>query len=276
MKTVACLIARTNSKRLSKKILREVQGKKVVEYIIQKIQRCRAIDDIYLCTSIDEEDSILLDIAQQQGIHSFAGSRELVIDRMMKVAESTGADNVIRITGDNIFTDEVYIDLMLKYHTANGAEYTRTEYLPMGVTGEVIAVRALQRCMRAIPPEYSEYMMLYLFQPDQYKCQVLIPPSSHRHPEWSLTVDTPDDWQRTLEITAGQTRLLNYHDIVAICTNKPMSHLLYKAAGSVKLPADVDFSYKAVRTEMEVRIDKAQKIPVTEKEYLEMMNAQLV
>lgn len=272
VKNVACIIARTNSKRLSKKVLREINGIKLIEYIIKKIKRSKHVDEIYLCTSIDKDDEILIEIASKNNIKSFAGSRESVIDRMLEVAKIENADNVIRITGDNIFTDEVYLDLMLKYHNKNNFDYTRTEYLPIGVTAEVIKTIALKKCYFLIDPKFSEYLLLYIFQPEKYNCQVLIPEDMHRHPEWSLTVDTLDDLQRTEEIIEKQKNIPNYIDILSICNNNNINNLDYKISNNVKCPAGIMITHSAFRNEMEERIKKSKIIQLKKGEYLEALN----
>ena len=119
MKNVACIIARTSSRRLKQKVLQDVNGHKLIEYIVQKTKKARNIDTIYICTSTEPEDAVLCEIAEKNGVKSYQGSLKSVIDRMLSVAEIENADNLIRITGDNVFTDEVYIDLMLKYHIEN-------------------------------------------------------------------------------------------------------------------------------------------------------------
>lgn len=272
MKNIACVIARTYSNRLHKKVLKQINGYTLIEYIINKIKKSKLVDDVYLCTSIDKEDSILLEIAEKNNIKGYAGSRESVIDRMLDVARIERADNVIRITGDNIFTDEVYLDLMLKYHAKNDAEYTRTEYLPMGITGEIIKVSALKKCYHEMNPNDSQYLLLYMFQPSIYKCQVLIPENHHQHPEWTLTVDTSEDWERTKVIIGQNKEMINYKDIQKICRKKNIPYLNAKHGSDIKLPANLLLSYKSFRTELDIRIEKSKKVFLKKNEYLEMMN----
>jgi len=272
LRNIACIIARTNSKRLSKKVLREINGIKLIEYIIKKIKRSRYVDEIYLCTSIDKEDEILIEIASKNNIKSFAGSRESVIERMLEVAKIEDADNVIRITGDNIFTDEVYLDLMLKYHNINNVDYTRTDYLPIGITAEVIKTIALKKCYSLMDPKFSQYLLLYIFQPEKYNCQVLIPEGSHRNPDWSLTVDTPDDFKRTEEIIGKQNNIPNYIDILSICKNNKINNLYYKVSDNIKCPGDLLITYSTFRNEMEERIKKSKIIQLKKGEYLEALN----
>jgi len=254
MRTVGCIIARTNSSRLPKKALKEIGNKRFIEIIIEKMKRVKGLDDLYLCTSVDSTDSILLDIARENGIKAHAGSRESVIDRMLEVAKIEGADRVIRITGDNIFTDEIYLDLMLEYHTRNAADYTRTEFLPVGISSEVINVDCLKKAYAMMDPNQSQYLMLYLFQPENFKCQVLMPENRHRHPEWSLTVDTPNDFNRTEKVLSNFDHIPNYGEMLPVLENKSIPHLEYGKANAVRFPANLLMTYAAFRIEMEERI----------------------
>ncbi|MFX0075982.1 MAG: cytidylyltransferase domain-containing protein, partial [Candidatus Hermodarchaeota archaeon] len=144
-KTIGCIIARTASRRLPKKVLRTVDNKTLIEHLIDRVKRAQNIDKIYLCTSIDPDDEILLSIAKENEIYGYAGSREIVIDRMLDVADMEKADSVIRMTGDNIFCDEIITDKMIELHNQYRADYTRTTALPLGVTSEIFSVSGLKR-----------------------------------------------------------------------------------------------------------------------------------
>lgn len=276
MKSVACIIARTNSSRLPKKVLRTINGRRMCECIIDKMKRVKNLDEIYLCTSVDPDDQILLDIAKENGIKGYAGSRDCVIDRMLDVGEKEAADSLIRITGDNIFTDEVYLDLMLEKHQQYDAEYTRTEYLPVGVTAEVMNYDALKRCRAAIDPKYSQYLMLYMFNPSRYRCLTLIPPKEHQRSDWSLTVDSPEDMQRTLEILNDRSSVPDYHEICRICKELNPEHLHYSPSGAVKFPAGVSISFDTYRVEMEKRITQSQQEEITLEMFQEVCHGQRV
>jgi len=249
-KTVACIIARTNSTRLPRKVLGTIKGKRMIEYIIEKMKRVKSVDSIYLCTSVDPDDAILLKIAEECGIKGYVGSRTAVIDRMLEVAALEKADNVVRITGDNIFTDEIFLERMIAEHNNQGdAEYTRTEFLPLGVTAEVITVNALARCRELIDPDKSEYLMLYMFDPSIFKCTVLIPPENLRGEYLSLTVDTPADFQRT-EFLLGQLYKdgrIFYDDILKLSQGTEVPHIRVDKDSSVKMPDAGEMTYEEFR-----------------------------
>jgi len=267
MKNIACIIARTNSSRLPKKVLRKVNNIKMIEYIIRKLKKSKLLDKIFLCTSNDSSDSVLVDIAKKEEIDFYCGHPENVLERMLAVGEIECADNLLRITGDNIFSDEVFIDLMLKHHLEEKADYTRTEKLPIGVTAEVMTLSSLKKCASTIDPLFSQYLMLYMFQPMINKCLVLLPTEKLSRPNWSLTVDTMSDWERTKKIIGSRKELLSYDDILKICEEQKIDNLEFVNGGQVKFPADVIMSFEAVRHELENRIAKSLTIEITEGDY---------
>jgi len=268
LKTVACIIARTNSTRLPKKVLKNVNSKfTLIEYLIEKTKKSRLVDEIYICTSKHIDDQVLKKVAEKKGVKFYAGSLDSVIDRMLDVAKLEKATDVIRITGDNIFTDEVYLDIMIDQHFKKKVEYTRTENLPIGVTAEVIKVEALKRCYNLMNPEESQYLMLYMFQPSIFKCLVLLPEIRHSQPNYSLTVDTPLDFERTLRIISSND-LLSLDQILETCNKKEIKNLIYKKNGMVKFPANLKIYFETYRIEMDMRIKMSSIYNVKPGEYL--------
>lgn len=267
MDTIACIIARTASTRLPKKVLLKIEGKTLIEHLIEKIKKTGNVDKIYLCTSTNPNDEILLKLAKKNHIESYAGSENSPIDRMLDVAEIEHARRVIRITGDNIFTDEIFLRKMISEQKKNPAiEYSRTEYLPIGVTAEVMKTDALKRCYQSINPEHSEYLMVFMFDPEKYRCQVLIPEKSLCTEFTSLTVDTPNDFERTKFIFdhVENKNDIRYSEILKINSRTPIPFFNIDKDISIKLPDDKKISYSQFRQMMSMRIDGSEKIILPE------------
>jgi len=265
-KVVACIIARTNSTRLPQKVLRSVGKYILIEYLILKIKKSLLVDEIYICTSVNEDDKVLLDIAKKLNIKFYAGSYDSVIDRMLDVAALEQATEVVRITGDNLFTDEIYLDIMIEQHLNNEVDYTRTEYLPIGITAEVINVGALRKCYELMDPKESQYLLLYMFQPNIFNCLVILPEEKHMRPNYTLTVDTPDDYERTLKIIRNDC-LLDLDEILAICSSNDIPNLLYQEIGTVKLPSNLTIFFETYRREIDLRIQLSKIYKLSTGEY---------
>lgn len=269
MTTVACIIARTNSTRLPKKVLIKIKGKTVIEYIIDKVKQVKNIDNIYICTSTHPDDKVLLDIAKRNGINGFAGSEDSPIDRILEVIGRENPDRIIRITGDNIFTDEIYLEKMIEEQIRNPViEYSRTECLPIGVTAEVIRADTLKRCYKFLDPKKSEYMMFYLFDPDTYCCQVIIPESKHRAEYCSLTVDTIHDLERTrivIEKKYSNGRVY-LDDILSLNNQEGIPFFHVNKDMLLKLP-EGNITFSEYREMMMDRTNKSMKLYLMEGYY---------
>lgn len=273
MKTVACIIARTNSTRLPQKALKKINDRMLIEHIIDRIKLCNNVDEIYICTSTNKCNDVLKDVAEKNKIKFYAGSEEAVIDRMLDVAKLENADNVIRITGDNIFTDNVYLDIMIDRHNNDSYDYTRTEYLPLGVTAEVISVRSLIKCRTMMDPN-ENHLILYLFNPEVFKCLVLTPYKKHQHPKWSFTIDTPEDWERTEYIFSKSNDFITLDMVVNIVENYSVPHLEYGATGIIQCPANLTMYFETFKRELELRVLNSDTEDITHDEYLKVLKNQ--
>lgn len=261
MKTVACIIARTNSTRLPKKVLLDIKGKRMIEHIIDRIKSVKNIDEIYIATSNHADDKILGDIAAQNSIKVHYGSETSVIDRMLEIGEKENAKNLIRITGDNIFSDPEVLEVTLKAHIESNAEYSRAERLPIGTTAEVIDINALKRCYYSIDPDKSEYLFYYIFDPTKYKTLVALPTDEKLIKEYaSLTVDTSDDFERTKFIFDNiEKNLILYRDIIQLSYEKKIPYYDISKDAKIKLPNNELMEYIDFRNLLNRRIEKSLK-----------------
>lgn len=193
-KVIACVIVRMKSTRLPRKALADVSGEPLLARLIRRLRQAHRVDQIVICTSTHPDDAVLCDLADELGVPCLRGNEDDVLERIERAASRFDADLVLRVTGDNIFTDPEYIDRMVERHVESGAEYTRTHGLPLGVTAEVLSTSMLPRLREAIPDAASsEYMIFYAFDPERFRCTVLQADEEVRRPYYSVTVDTPAD-----------------------------------------------------------------------------------
>ena len=73
---IALLQARTNSKRLTKKVLRKIKHEPMFLVIINSLKKSKYIKKIILTTSIYKSDDILVSICKKKKINYFRGDSE--------------------------------------------------------------------------------------------------------------------------------------------------------------------------------------------------------
>jgi spore coat polysaccharide biosynthesis protein SpsF len=258
-KTIACLIARTVSTRLPLKVLRNVvEDYSMLDFMIQRLKLVDNINEVYLCTSHEAVDDILEDVAIRNDIKIYRGSPDAVIERMISVGNIEQADNVIRITGDNVFTSYEYLNDQIDIHNENELDYTRITDVPVGSTAEVMRLSAVKECFDLIDPAISEYLLLYMFNPDHFRCGVVSVESIKSSSNYTVTVDTKDDLERTKNIFSrytGDPLNISLKEIISIIDDFKLPNSKIEASGSVKMPYGKEVSFKEFLSDMQRRID---------------------
>lgn len=267
MKTVACIIARTVSTRLPLKILRDVMpGVSMIEFLIQNLKGKGVVDAIYLCTSIETPDDILEDIAVRNGIEIYRGSADDVTERLLAVASIEDADALVRITGDNPFSFVEYIPQQMELLRSNNLDYVRLHQVPIGASCEVFTRQALKKCVSEMDPTVSEYLMLFLFEPRNFKCGI-ISITERDFSSFSLTVDNPDDLVRTRLILSqlafdgvNYNSVLAEHILPVIAQDENLPARIYQMSGTVKMPYGETITFREFKSDMERRILGSYKL----------------
>lgn len=96
--------ARLKSTRLEKKVLKEYNGRAILEYQIERL-RSSCNFPIIILTSINSQDDPLETFCQKHKINCFRGSEEDVIERFTKCAETYSVENFYLVYGDEPFID---------------------------------------------------------------------------------------------------------------------------------------------------------------------------
>jgi spore coat polysaccharide biosynthesis protein SpsF len=268
-KVVACIIARTVSKRLPLKILRDLKpGLSMIDFLIQRIKSVDKIDEIYLCTSEESVDDILSDVASRNDIKLYRGSADAVIERMLAVGDIEKADVLIRITGDNPFASIEFINHQLELLENSNLDYVRVVDVPIGATTEVMTTDALKRCYSTMDPSVSEYLMLFLFEPNHFKCGI-IKAFNEDYSNYSVTVDTPDDLIRTkgiLELLYQQGLNFKLSDLITVYNNSnvKLPAMKISSGGNIKYPYDKIITFDEFSNDMHRRKENSTMIKLYE------------
>ena len=256
-KTVACIVARTVSTRLPLKVLRNVvEDLSMLDFMIQRLKLVRNIDDIYLCTSNERVDDILEDVSKRNDVKIYRGSSDAVIERLIAVGELERAESIIRITGDNVFTSSEYLEEQIKIHDVNKLDYTRIIDVPIGASAEVMRLSAVKKCNKMIDASKSEYLLLYMYNPELFKCGVISLKGIKESSNYTVTVDTQDDYIRTKQIFGlfmGNPLDIKLKDIIDITDKHDIKNSKLEFSGNVKMPDDEEITFEEFQIDMNER-----------------------
>ncbi len=197
MNPVVIIQARTSSSRLPEKVLKDLAGRTVLEYVVRRCQQSRSVASVMIATSDRPADDPLQAHATRLGVDCYRGSLDDVLCRYVEAGRCCSADPIIRITADCPLVDPRIIDQVLDLYCRDPADYAVIEGFPRG-TGDVEVMRlaALERAMaRTTPTEtfYREHVMTYLTaHPEQFKLSIAQAPQGLRG-DYRLCVDEPAD-----------------------------------------------------------------------------------
>ena len=110
--TLAIIQARLNSSRFPNKILEEINGERMLDWVIART----LMSDVDEVVVASPDDLTLL-------VPVFVGSEDDVLDRYYQCAKEYGADIIVRITADCPLLDPDIIDFALKYFNDNRYPY---------------------------------------------------------------------------------------------------------------------------------------------------------
>ena len=119
-RVVLIIQARMGSSRLPAKSMMDLAGAPLVGRILERVKRCRRLDEIVLAIPATDKDAILRSVGENYGVQVFAGSENDLLDRYYQAAVLNGADIVGRLPADNATPEPSEIDRIVEHHLSRG------------------------------------------------------------------------------------------------------------------------------------------------------------
>lgn len=193
LKYVAMIQARMGSSRLPNKVLKDICGKPDFQWVIERVQRSRHVDEVMVITSIDRNNLPLIKLCAELGVRVFVGSEEDVLDRYYQAARLIKPEYVIRITADCPMYDWNVLDEMIE-RIESDTDYCciSGEDFPDGLDTEIIRFEALEKSWREarLSSEREHVTQFVKKHPDIFKIQeYMFPIPNAGHHRWTLDED---------------------------------------------------------------------------------------
>lgn len=215
MKIGFFITARLKSSRLRHKVLLDLNGKPILERIIERCKITGGVDGIVLCTSTNPQDSALYEFAQKEKIQFYAGSEDDVLKRLLNAARYYHYDAFLSITADNplfsIYTSQLLMDSFKK----EPFDFGFTKGLPIGLATSLLEVNALDVAVHMKNQSDTEIWGPFLNRPDFFNVFHLIVANSPFDENKRLTVDYSEDYLLMCEIYKSfeKERIIDIHSL---------------------------------------------------------------
>jgi len=221
----AVIQARTGSTRLPGKILKDLGGRPVLEWVVRAAQAATQIDTVVVATSTSAGDDVVVDLAGSLGVPVVRGSEDDVLSRFVAALDAYPADAVVRLTADCPLLDPTLIDAVAgAWAAAPGNDYVSTvlvRSLPRGLDVELVTADALRAVDRVAVGHDRVHVTSHLYaEPSPYRLLGLCvtPPAS----DLRVTLDTREDLTLLRALVAElPDRPPAWSDVVAILRARP-------------------------------------------------------
>jgi spore coat polysaccharide biosynthesis protein SpsF len=208
-RVVVIIQGRMSSSRLPGKVLKEIGGRPMLSWVVERARRAKLVDAVAVATTTDPSDDALAEYCQAQGYACLRGSLFDVLDRYYQAARTLQADVVVRLTADCPLIDPDVVDLTVNEFFKAGADFAANRLpppwhrtFPIGLDTEVCSFAALERAWKEASEKFErEHVMPYLYdQEDRFKVKVVDHDPDYGHLRW--TVDTAQDLEMVRKLTA--------------------------------------------------------------------------
>ncbi len=192
--------ARMTSTRLPGKVLKEVLGRPLLDYQIERLRRVKAADGVVVATTANETDGPIVELCSRLSVPVFRGSEDDVLSRYYFAAREHGAEAVVRLTSDCPLIDPAVVDRVIGFYIERRPDFDYVSNClqrtyPRGMDTEVFSFKALEQAFNeAVERHDREHVTPFIYsRPDRFAlANVAYGKDESRH-RW--TVDTPEDFE---------------------------------------------------------------------------------
>lgn len=229
MEKVGVIIqARMGSTRLPGKVMLDINGKTVLEQVINRVKLSKKVDEIIIATTTLERDEIIAKESNKCHVKSYRGSEEDVLSRYYYAAKENNIDTIVRVTSDCPLIDPFILDEIVDYYqnsnytmvTNAGADVSNRTY-PRGLDVEVFSFKMLEEAFnKATKKHHKEHVTPYIYEKSN---NVFYYKDKNDYSKYRWTLDTEEDYKLIKEVYKG----LNdkgeffYKDIITLMEMNP-------------------------------------------------------
>ena len=198
LKIVAIIQARIGSSRLPGKVLTDIEGKTMLERVIERVSASQLLDQIVVATTNLPEDDVIEQVLRNKEICDvYRGSVDDVLARFYECGNLYAAEIVVRVTAADPLKDSQIIDealnLLLSDTKLDYCSNTLEPSFPEGLDVEVMRFNALERAnFEAKLASEREHVTPYIWKhPNIF--DLLNFKFDRDLSDWRWTVDRPED-----------------------------------------------------------------------------------
>jgi spore coat polysaccharide biosynthesis protein SpsF len=191
----AVIQARMSSTRLPGKVLRDLGGRPVLDWVVRAVRETASVAEVVVATSAGPDDDPVAALAAECGAHVVRGPLDDVLARFLVAVDAHPCDAVLRVTADCPLHDPVLLDQVVGLWLADPelhyASTALVRTLPRGYDAEVVRVDVLREQAARARGSHREHVTSGVYTDPAYRCAGLVvrPEAA----DLRVTLDTEED-----------------------------------------------------------------------------------
>jgi spore coat polysaccharide biosynthesis protein SpsF len=223
-RVVAIVQARMGSSRLPGKVLHDLEGKTMIERVVDRVRKGRKVDALVVATTVEPEDDALVALGERAGFATFRGNRDDVLDRFYRASTAHEAGVVVRVTSDCPLLEPTIVDRVID-RLLEGHDYAANTIeprtYPRGLDVEAMTFTALETAWNEDDqPGWREHVTPFLYRhPERFRLGAVRNDSDLSEHRW--TVDTPGDLELVRRLYRAVGPTAPWQDVLAAAVAHP-------------------------------------------------------
>lgn len=196
---IAIVQARMSSTRLPGKVLKKINDKSLLYYLINRIKKSKEVKDVVIATSDQADDDPIEDEAKLLNVSAYRGSRDDLLERYWKAFKEHEkyefCDGIVRITADCPLVDPEIIDRVVSIFHNDGYDYVTTNNrVAEGLDVEVFRPNLLKMAYENAKLLSEREHLTQFFHNNSDKFKIYKFDTGEDCGRYRITVDEPEDF----------------------------------------------------------------------------------
>ncbi len=241
MKIGFLITARLKSTRLRSKLLLDLNGRTVIERVIDRCKLVSDISNIILCTSVNPQDKPLVEVAKTKEIQYYLGSELDVLQRLSDAAEYYNLDYVINITGENPLFSIKHANLVVAQARKKKYDFIHINNLPIGCAVYGLRPEALKLVCEIKQIIDTEIWGPLINRPEIFNVYTIEVDEFFNRPDLRITIDYPEDLEFVSRIYSALNNINtpSLHDVLVKLDQNPELLRIHSHRKQKKVPSEI-------------------------------------
>jgi len=207
---------RLESKRLAEKALLKINGKAIIEYLYERMQKVKKIRKVIVCTTFEKSDDQLVEYLKSRGMDYFRGSEKDILKRYLDASNKFDTDFIINVDGDDIYTDPHHVELIIAEFEKSNSDFIQMSNVPLGFTCMGFTKELLEKiCNLKKTDDIETGWVRFFTETNVASVKRIGPIEKIKYPEsLRLSLDYQEDFELSKEFFEKYGNNFDYYDII--------------------------------------------------------------